>query len=277
MAENFYAKKYPFFVPFHVNRVANGRETTRTMEMSSSFYSYEPGLVRCEKIFFKRFVFFLLRSEQSGEDTRVSDNVKNQLLFLRKRFLHRTQSMKEYIHSHLDHEALQEATGLVGSQTNVLQSDEVNSSNPKSSFHERLVGFLHALQLVGPVRQQTASYIAWLFMVSAFYIYNFFSISMRFSFSVTSVDQTTTYVSAVALAFDYISDLVYLTDIFLVKTRVSYFENGLLVVDYKQMALKYLKSKRFIVSVRFGLRSLFRKHQPVPIVTQDRRMLNFAY
>ncbi len=50
------------------------------------------------------------------------------------------------------------------------------------------------------------------------------------------------------LIIDYVSDLVYLLDIFLIQTRMKYLNEGIWTSDFKLTFLNYIKSYKFLVN-----------------------------
>ncbi len=115
-------------------------------------------------------------------------------------------------------------------------------------------------------------YLFWLAVVSIFYVYNIFSITVRYTFleeptsnvnkSNGTSDSTengtikSVYLQSSALEqskylfyFDYVADFVFLIDIFLVQTRIKFLREGLWLYDFRETSCYYFKSKWFIVSL----------------------------
>lgn len=138
------------------------------------------------------------------------------------------------------------------------------------------------LVLLKPINANGNIYLAWLALVSLAYIYNIFSITVRLTFDFnTSSDEEMDFSNENAVEnssnetisnatlieekfdffahysknrnfywflLDYSADLIYLIDIFFVKTRLKFLSEGLWVSDLKLTALNYFKSSKFFVS-----------------------------
>lgn len=146
--------------------------------------------------------------------------------------------------------------------------------------------FRNYISLLKPIDFQSGFYLIWLSIVSLAYIYNIIGISIRYSFeydkdlvsdnvthsneadkwqnqsNFTDSDLNFSYpypeivknklrmdVKFYWFLADYISDIVYLIDIFIVQTRIKFIKEGLWVTDIKLTALNYFKSYKFVVSL----------------------------
>jgi hypothetical protein len=183
----------------------------------------------------------------------------NQLKNLRKQFSQRTELVKTQIHNHYgyedddntmsDTETASNAPSTMANRLNILLGKnqsihEVKEPIKKSELVKNLT--LRAIKsFISPIKQQNLSYLLWLSILSTFYLYNLVSISLRFSFDLklNSTSMGNLYWSTA----DYIADLVYLIDIFAIKTRIKFIKDGLWVSDYKSMALNHVKSLNFLV------------------------------
>lgn len=81
----------------------------------------------------------------------------------------------------------------------------------------------------------------WLTVVVIAVVYNLWTIIMREAWPAIH-----TNCKPLWLTLDYFCDLIYLSDIF-VQLRTGYLEQGILVVDDRKLAMKYLKSRYFIL------------------------------
>jgi cyclic nucleotide gated channel beta 1 len=79
------------------------------------------------------------------------------------------------------------------------------------------------------VVEQGFIYLIWLMFVALAYLYNFISIPLRIAFPLWNKERGNIWTWMV---IDYASDLLYIIDICLVRTRIKYLENGLWVVSY---------------------------------------------
>ena len=165
-------------------------------------------------------------------------------------------------------------------------------------------------KILKPIDFQSDLYLVWLSIVSIFYIYNIFAISIRFSFefdrevitdeivNLENEDFSESYdefilgngtnltdfnftlknstlnnnstlfirnkVASFFIAiikkrlywfmFDYLSDLIYLVDIFLIQTRIKFLKEGLWISDLKSTSLNYFKSWKFYVIYNFRIK-----------------------
>lgn len=85
------------------------------------------------------------------------------------------------------------------------------------------------------------NYYRWLTIVSIAITYNCVLTLARISFS-----QLNSNFSSVFIITDYISDLIYILDIY-IKCRTSFMENGMLIEDPKKIFVKYAKSDHDIM------------------------------
>jgi len=165
------------------------------------------------------------------------------------------------------------------SQQPANKKDEEQSSKPiKVSADEKKTRFLSRIfswknsPKNWSMDPTSSGYLFWLAIVSICYVYNIFGITVRYTFfedqkpCVNSSNQTEyssgnetniNYFSLLNLVldrgyfwflFDYLADLVFLIDIFLVQTRMKFLSEGLWVNDFKLTSCHYFKSKWFIVS-----------------------------
>ena len=135
-----------------------------------------------------------------------------------------------------------------------------------------------------PIESQSNFYLAWLGLIAIAYVYNVISISIRYSFEYDALNDNESLVSvdlecfenfsanfsatnhsvnstvgckrriSVSSAFiwmitDYVCDVLYLIDIFLVQTRIKFLSEGLWQLDIKLTALNYFKSWTFVFDV----------------------------
>ena len=131
------------------------------------------------------------------------------------------------------------------------------------------------------------AYLLWLAIISLFYVYNIFSITIRYTFleddlrysNIPSLSPSSNFsnrtmefnflnneTSKVSFGygesnlrmilidgnylwflFDYLADLMFLIDIFLVQTRMKFLSEGLWVFEFRQTSCQYFKSSQFIV------------------------------
>jgi hypothetical protein len=161
-------------------------------------------------------------------------------------------------------------------------------------------------KILKPIDFQSDLYLLWLSIVSLFYIYNIFAISIRFSFEFdrdavtdeivhleneeiiengTYLNFTMEFTNATIhnnssslvirhkfsqffkaiiekrlywFMFDYLSDLMYLVDIFLIQTRIKFLKEGLWISDLKSTSLNYFKSWKFYVIFIYLNKILFK-------------------
>lgn len=154
-----------------------------------------------------------------------------------------------------------------------------------SKRFEFVLDLLRSLSLFKAIDFQSRFYLLWLAVVSSAYIYNLIGISLRYSFEYDHVESTpgndtfdvknqtlwliesdknltekwseTDHTLPMLkkkrtrflmwLIADYVCDLVYLIDIFLVQTRIKFIRDGLWVIDLKSTAKNYIKSYKFYV------------------------------
>ncbi|XP_014666889.1 PREDICTED: cGMP-gated cation channel alpha-1-like isoform X2 [Priapulus caudatus] len=88
-------------------------------------------------------------------------------------------------------------------------------------------------------------YLLWLFLVTCCYTYNAWSIFLRAAFSHHQTAGNLKY----WLTFDYLSDLVYLLDILLIKMHIVYLDEGIFIDDRKMMMKNYLGKIDFKLDV----------------------------
>ena len=129
------------------------------------------------------------------------------------------------------------------------------------------------VKLLKPIDFQSGYYLTWLGIVFLAYIYNIISISIRYAFEydkgygpdfsnrseITKQTNVTNRKMASLEKFfesdkkllwliaDYICDLIYLIDIFLIQTRIKFIRDGMWVQDINSTSKKYFNSIKFIV------------------------------
>lgn len=129
------------------------------------------------------------------------------------------------------------------------------------------------IKLLKPIDFQSGFYLSWLGIVFLAYIYNIISISIRYAFeydrgygpdfsnqsaitqqsnltnrTLTSLEEFFESDKKLLWFFaDYICDLIYLIDIFLVQTRIKFIRDGMWVQDINSTSKKYFNSIKFIV------------------------------
>uniref|UniRef100_A0A4W3IE97 Cyclic nucleotide gated channel subunit alpha 1a n=1 Tax=Callorhinchus milii TaxID=7868 RepID=A0A4W3IE97_CALMI len=86
-------------------------------------------------------------------------------------------------------------------------------------------------------------YYNWLFVITMPVMYNWTMIIARACFEELQEDYLTYW-----FAFDYVSDVIYILDMFL-RTRTGYLEQGLLITDEKKLRERYLKTLQFKLDV----------------------------
>jgi len=146
--------------------------------------------------------------------------------------------------------------------------------------------------LFKPINSNGTIYLAWLALVSLAYIYNIFKITSIITFdfdtdynvineenisnSSSSSNNNKSSIDEIGFVmnesfywyiFDYLSDLIYLVDIFLVQTRIKFLNDGIWVYDLKSTALNYFKSNKFKIDIitilPFDLIQLFIGNSPL--------------
>ena len=165
--------------------------------------------------------------------------------------------MKNHIHNqdNNDDDDATETTSNVNSamQNNFrvrmaeLLKNNDNSNNGQISNKSSVINSFKSF--LNPIKEQDLAYLLWLGVVLLFYLYNLISISFRYAFenqitnsSQHNSSQLISEYSVYWRLIDYMADIIYLIDIFAVKIRLKYLENGLWVTNRKMMALKYFKS-----------------------------------
>ncbi len=143
---------------------------------------------------------------------------------------------------------------------------------------------LSRLKLKNAINPQSEPYLLWLALVSFCFVYNIFSLSIRYTFlNVSDIsDSESAYNNQTLMRFnesnlnstrivqdgvygiilkyfirheyywyllDYCSDVIYLVDIFLVQTRKKFLSEGLWIEDFEQTRMAYFKTWRFILDI----------------------------
>lgn len=148
----------------------------------------------------------------------------------------------------------------------------------KSNCATRCLGCVNKFKL-DAIELQSRYYLMWLGLVAAAYIYNVVGISFRYSFDqdhlnstfelvnifdchLKSADNSSTNstinqqicsrITVPTVAYwmlaDYVSDLVYLVDVFIVQSRIQFLKDGLWQSDFTLTAKYYFKSWQFVVN-----------------------------
>jgi hypothetical protein len=193
-----------------------------------------------------------------------------------------------------------------GSSTTSNSQIEIKLKHGNDTASNRRINFLNAFKnrissikellirlFLQPIESQSKKYLIWLSILSIFYIYNLFAISIRFAFeydkiglsnineshsetlitawepNVTnhSIDFSYKFKEAFEFASsmgnfilerklywmigDYLSDIFYLVDIFLIQTRIKFLKDGLWVSDLSSTSMNYFKSPKFKVFILF--------------------------
>uniref|UniRef100_A0A914ULC6 Ion transport domain-containing protein n=1 Tax=Plectus sambesii TaxID=2011161 RepID=A0A914ULC6_9BILA len=129
--------------------------------------------------------------------------------------------------------------GLVQKRTEVA-SDEASSgavvAGPSPSFIKRLAGFV-----IDPSQNV---YYWWTTFISLAVIYNLLVVVARLVFNELQNDEWTIF----WLSCDLLSDFIYVLD-FLIHFRTGFLEQGLLVRDLKKLAVAYIHSRDFKISL----------------------------
>lgn len=170
---------------------------------------------------------------------------------------------------------IEEENGPVTGQEIIHETQNKSSSSDlvKNFFERSCTKIKNFIKFQKPVDFQSGYYLTWLGIVFLAYIYNLISISVRYAFeydkgygpdfsndSVWSeeINITNRTVSSFEEFFnsdkkilwliaDYICDLIYLIDIFLVQTRIKFIRDGMWVQDIKSTSKKYFNSIKFLV------------------------------
>ena len=122
---------------------------------------------------------------------------------------------------------------------NNIANDVETQLESKKSIKILILNFIKSF--TSPIKEQSLIYLTWLAVLTIFYLYNLVTITLRFAFG---YDGNYIFWSLI----DYLADVIYLIDIFMVKIRLKFIKNGLWVTDYKSMAFNYFKSFNFLVT-----------------------------
>ncbi len=145
---------------------------------------------------------------------------------------------------------------------------------------------INILDLLKPINSNGNIYLFWLALVSLAYVYNIFKITSIITFdfdtdydieagnfsndSSSNNETIKDFVmnkSIYWFIFDYLSDLIYLIDIFLVQTRVKFLNDGIWVSDLQSTAFNYFKSNKFkidlVTIIPFDLIQLYIGNSPL--------------
>jgi hypothetical protein len=139
----------------------------------------------------------------------------------------------------------------------------------KQETSKRIVKTLKAT-----IDNKSIIYLLWISIVSSAYIFNLLSISLRFAFeydlfemdvqqqqnsttknlknetnSETIVNDPYSTIRMWWSLIEYVCDLLYLVDIFLVQTRIKFLREGLWVNDLNETIKNYLKSWKFSIDI----------------------------
>ena len=88
----------------------------------------------------------------------------------------------------------------------------------------------------------STSYIGWLVLLTSVYLYNCWFIIIRAFFPIQNKENLYKF-----LLVDVACDLVYLLDIFWFKSRLRYFENGLLIKEAHLTRKRYFQKRDFVI------------------------------
>ena len=171
----------------------------------------------------------------------------------------------------------------VDDNKNKTTETDTENSKPKSllqKFLESKKKRIMETSLFRPIDSQNSKYLLWLAVVSLAYVYNVIGISLRYSFDIDFEEDldNSSYLTMSRVVFnetsnetyfiedsiisevhkfyrnkywmiaDYVADVIYLIDIFVIKTRLRFVKDGLWVSDLKSTFLHYYKSPNFFVS-----------------------------
>ncbi|CAF3981895.1 unnamed protein product [Adineta steineri] len=118
-------------------------------------------------------------------------------------------------------------------QTSLLQEKKNKTEKPIRNEDYEATGFV--------IDPQDHLYQYWLGIISLAISYNFLLIPARYAF--TELDKNYRYIW---ISLDYISDFIYLIDIFL-QSRTGYFSHGLFVRNHHVLQRNYFLSQHFFV------------------------------
>ncbi|CAF4447828.1 unnamed protein product [Rotaria socialis] len=184
-----------------------------------------------------------------------------QLRNLRRKFSDRTDAIKEIIHQLPDY--ADNANGSISVREekaqeqppirSVFASDSVSQASTPSLLLEGN-GIKQRLQRIvrrclrksgirKPIDTDSNAHLIWLLFVALAYLYNFISIPLRIAFPIWKKGETNIWLW---MLIDYLSDVLYLIDIFFVQTRIKYLENGLWIKNFRLTAMKYFHSLPFL-------------------------------
>ncbi|XP_066938959.1 cyclic nucleotide-gated channel beta-1 isoform X2 [Macrobrachium rosenbergii] len=124
-------------------------------------------------------------------------------------------------------------------------NDLVGISSRKAWLMKKFRLLKRSLRFPTGMEPQSTLYLWWLFIVSVVYVYNAWVIPLRTVFNEYQHADNLAY----WLATDYVSDLVYVTDIIAFKSRIKYIDNGFWVGTPKRMRKYYIKSSKFLFDV----------------------------
>uniref|UniRef100_A0A0N4Z740 Cyclic nucleotide-binding domain-containing protein n=1 Tax=Parastrongyloides trichosuri TaxID=131310 RepID=A0A0N4Z740_PARTI len=94
------------------------------------------------------------------------------------------------------------------------------------------------------INSHSKGYLLWLAFVVTAFIYNALVCPLRSSYPYQTIENLKYWMMA-----DYTADFIYILDIIIVKPRLSFMENGMLIVNKKETRKHYIKSKRFIFDI----------------------------
>ncbi|XP_074644365.1 cyclic nucleotide-gated channel beta-1-like [Tubulanus polymorphus] len=110
--------------------------------------------------------------------------------------------------------------------------------------------FLSKFKLPKIIEPQSPWYVMWLFIVALAFIYNAWVIPLRGCFGLHENPTSPMYETTPAwLCFDYLSDLIYILDIVLVKCRISFINNGIVETRFEETKKHYFRKIDFKLDV----------------------------
>ena len=154
----------------------------------------------------------------------------------------------------------------------VVETKKPDDSKPEIVTEKKnwLKEIYNSVNLIKAIDSNSTFYLSWLALVSLAYIYNIFGITSRLTFDFdndsvyddlnssdlnetnqTNFDYYYKYLNNREFYWfllDYLSDFIYLLDIFFIQTRLRFLNDGVWVSDLKSTALNYFKSSKFRVT-----------------------------
>lgn len=174
-------------------------------------------------------------------------NVTRRLRVLTSRFRERTAEVRRKLEKQLSSYE-EEADGLSEREDAIpsynhdwFRADELETKQEISSFEIKnifkdfdLNSFTYELY--------SFSYISWLTVLTIVYLYNCWFIVIRSFFPLQTKENVHMFILV-----DLVCDLVYLLDILWFKSRLRYFENGLLIKEAHLTRKKYFQKSEFTI------------------------------